>query len=64
MEASQKQGYLFGGPQIKGYSILGCILGSPYFGKLPHGAISCVYIVRHSCRTETMSSGTIMGEFP
>ena len=40
MEASQKQGYLFAGPHIKTYDILGCILGSPYFGKLPHGAIS------------------------
>ena len=28
-------GTLFGGPQNKDYSILGSILGSPYFGKLP-----------------------------
>ena len=27
--------YLFGGPNNKDYSILGSILGSPYFGKLP-----------------------------
>ena len=28
-------GYLLGGPHHKGYSILGSILGFPYFGKLP-----------------------------
>ena len=32
---SQNQGYHFGGPYNKDYSILGSILGSPYFGKLP-----------------------------
>ena len=26
----------FGGPHSKDYSILGSILGSPYFGKLPY----------------------------
>ena len=31
------KGTLFGGPHNKDYSILGSILGSPYFGKLPHG---------------------------
>ena len=35
LEVSQNWGYHFGGPQNKDYSILGCILGSPYFGKLP-----------------------------
>ena len=29
-------GYLFGGPYNKGYSILGSILGSLHFGKLPY----------------------------
>ena len=29
------QGYLFGGLHNKDYNILGSILGSPYFGKLP-----------------------------
>ena len=29
-------GYLFGGPHDKDYSILGSILGPPYFGKLSH----------------------------
>ena len=29
-------GYLFGGPYNKDYSILGSILGSPHFGKLPY----------------------------
>ena len=32
--------YLFGGPYNKDSSILGSILGSPYFGKLPYGAIA------------------------
>ena len=31
-------GTLFGGPHNKDYSILGSILGSPYFGKLPNHA--------------------------
>ena len=30
------RGTLFGGPHNKDYSILGSILGSPNFGKLPH----------------------------
>ena len=30
------RGTLFGGPQNKDYSILGSILGSPSFGKLPY----------------------------
>ena len=32
---SQNWGYPFGGPYNKDYSILGSILGSPYFRKLP-----------------------------
>ena len=36
MGISQNYGYHFGGPHNKDYSILGSILGSPYFGKLPH----------------------------
>ena len=31
---SQHQGHLFGGPHNKDYSILGSILGFPYFGKV------------------------------
>ena len=34
---SQNEGYLNGGPHDKDYSILGSILGSPSFGKLPFG---------------------------
>ena len=30
------KGYLFGGPYNKDCSILGSILGSPHFGKLPY----------------------------
>ena len=33
------RGYLFGGPNNQDYSILGSILGSPYFGKLPYGPL-------------------------
>ena len=36
MGVSQNYGYLFEGPHNKDYSILGSILGSPYFGKLPY----------------------------
>ena len=36
MGVSQNQGYLFGGPHNKDSNILGFILGSPHFGKLPH----------------------------
>ena len=35
VEVSQNDGYLIGGPHNKDCSILGSILGSPYFGKLP-----------------------------
>ena len=31
-----KLGYLIGDPHNKEYSILGSILGSPHFGKLPN----------------------------
>ena len=37
MVVSQNLGYLSGVPHNKDYSILGCILGVPYFGQLPHG---------------------------
>ena len=30
------RGYPFGGPHKKDHNILGSILGSPFFGKLPH----------------------------
>ena len=36
MGVSLNEGYHFGGPKNKDYSILGSILGSPYFGKLPY----------------------------
>ena len=32
---SHNQGYHFGVPHNMGYSILGSIVGSPYFGELP-----------------------------
>ena len=35
MGVSQNYGYPFEGPHNKDCSILGSILGSPYFGKLP-----------------------------
>ena len=34
-------GTLFGGPHNKDYSILGSILGSLYFGKLPYASYGC-----------------------
>ena len=36
MVVSQNYGYPFGCPQNKDYSILGSILGFPYFGKRPN----------------------------
>ena len=39
MGLSQIRGTLFRGPYNKDYSILGSILGSPCFGKLPYGEI-------------------------
>ena len=39
MGVSQNYGYLFGGSHNKDYSILGSILGSPYFGNLPYAAL-------------------------
>ena len=36
MGVSQNKGYHFGDPHNKDYSILGSILGSPYFGKPPY----------------------------
>ena len=36
-------GTFFGDPHNKDYSILGSILGSPYFGKLPFGNPMGVY---------------------
>ena len=36
MRVSQNWGVPFWGPNNKDYSILGSILGSPYFGKLPY----------------------------
>ena len=38
MGVSLNWGYHFGGPNNKDYSILGSILGSPHFGKLPYSA--------------------------
>ena len=40
MVVSQNEGYQFGGPNSKDYSILGSILGSPHFGKPPNHASS------------------------
>ena len=54
MGVSQNYGYLFGGPNNKDYSILGSILGSPYFGKLPYlackqeGKAVCLLLTRCS----------------
>ena len=36
MGVSQTNGYHFGGPNNKDYSILGSMFGSPYLGKLPY----------------------------
>ena len=38
------RGTSLGGPYIKDYSILGSILGSPYFGKPPYRGIQGLYL--------------------
>ena len=35
------RGTFFGVPHNKDYSILGSILGLPYFGKQPNGSLDC-----------------------
>ena len=35
IRVSKNEGYLFGDPYNKDYSILGSILGFPHFGKVP-----------------------------
>ena len=39
-EVPKFRGTLFGGPNNEDHSILGSILGSPYFGKLPNSVIA------------------------
>ena len=39
MEVSQNKGYLFGGPHDRDQSILGSILKSPHFWKLPYSGL-------------------------
>ena len=48
MWVSQNYGYLFGGPNNKDYSLLGSILGSPYFGKLPYRLLGAIFLVQGS----------------
>ena len=48
MGACQDYGYHFRGPHNKDYSILGSILGSPFFGKLPYAH---VYGYAHLCNS-------------
>ena len=48
MGVSQNQGYLFGVPNDKDYSIFGATLGSPYFGKLPYEGLDETMLGPHS----------------
>ena len=45
MEVSQNRGTLFGGLYNKDHSILGSILGFPFFGKLPYQSAEVKVIV-------------------
>ena len=45
MVVSQNEGYQFGGPNSTDYSILGSILGSPYFGKPPYSRLYIAVMV-------------------
>ena len=49
MGVSQNWGYLLGGPNNKDYSILGSILGYPYFGKLPYMTTLARAFCRYFC---------------
>ena len=43
---SPRLGVRFGGPYKKDYSILGSILGSPYYGKLPYEkVVNLIFVV-------------------
>ena len=55
-------GYHFGGPYNEAYSIMGSILGSPYFEKLPYIYIQAyiVMIALHPCTRETSSVDVYM----
>ena len=44
------------GPNNKDYGILGFILGSPYFGKLPYRTASCFGCQRMVTRSKCYSS--------
>ena len=44
MGVSPIWGYHFEGPNNKDFSILGSILGSPYFGKLPYSARNLIIV--------------------
>ena len=55
MELSQNNGYLLGCPQNKDDSILGSVLGYPYFGKLP-------FIVSQKLRELTEYKYDCMGD--
>ena len=50
--AFPKLGVAFRGPNDKDYSILGSILGSPHFGKLPSSLQKPLspHVLRHPCR--------------
>ena len=54
MVVSPNYGYHVGGPYNKDCSILGSILGSPYFGKLPYSRGFYV------CLREVSATGTVL----
>ena len=57
MEVSQNEGYHLGGPNKKDYNILGSILGSPYFGKLPYSLYGDARTVSRKGRLEVNCCG-------
>ena len=52
MEVSQNQGYLFGNPHNKDYSILGSILASLYFGILPY--VDILKVEQHKLKSQSV----------
>ena len=49
MVVLQNQGYLFGGPHSEDYTILGSILGSPYFWKISYRDYTSLYRNIYGC---------------
>ena len=62
MGGSQNYGYHFGGPYNKDCSILGSILGSPHFGKLPNMVTSSINCSSRTHKYSCVTRGPLLVE--